>query len=118
MAAGFCYEIARKAGEIKWLRIASIVESFFRIRAIPSLQTRLRGEPGLIRIRQSQRPNADRTRPGLPTKDRPVLAAAIQHRCDLLFTGDAVRSGTFFGQTIGGVVIHSPAGLAIHLETL
>lgn len=48
----------------------------------------------------------------LPEKDRPVLAAAIHHRCDILVTGDRTHFGAFFGKTIQGVTILSPAILA------
>ena len=53
--------------------------------------------------------------PGLPEKDRPVLAAAIRHRCQVLLTGDKTHFGPLYGQTIEGVEIHSPASLAIKL---
>jgi len=48
----------------------------------------------------------------LPEKDRPVLASAIQHRCQALLTGDKTHFGRLYGQTIAGVSIHSPQGLA------
>lgn len=48
----------------------------------------------------------------LPEKDRPVLASAIQHRCQALLTGDKTHFGRIYGQTIAGVSIHSPQGLA------
>jgi len=48
----------------------------------------------------------------LPEKDRPVLASAIQHRCDALLTGDKTNFGRLYGQTIAGVCIHSPQSLA------
>ena len=48
----------------------------------------------------------------LPEKDRPVLASAIQHRCQALLTGDNTHFGRLYGQTIAGVSIHSPQGLA------
>lgn len=48
----------------------------------------------------------------LPEKDRPVLAAAIHHRCDILVTGDRSHFGPLFGKTIRGVAIMSPAMLA------
>ncbi len=50
--------------------------------------------------------------PGLPEKDRPVLAAAIQHQCQILLTGDKAHFGLLYGQTIEGVEIHSPASFA------
>lgn len=54
--------------------------------------------------------------PELPEKDRPVLAAAIQRRCDVLVTGDKRHFGVLYGQNIGGVIIHSPASLARRLD--
>ena len=48
----------------------------------------------------------------LPEKDRPVLAAALRARCDVLVTGDRAHFGALYGRTIGGVTIHSPASLA------
>lgn len=48
----------------------------------------------------------------LPEKDRPVLAAAIHHRCDMLVTGDRTHFGQLYGKTIRGVTILSPAMLA------
>lgn len=48
----------------------------------------------------------------LPEKDRPVLAAAIHHRCDILVTGDRTHFGPLYGTTIRGVTIQSPAMLA------
>ena len=48
----------------------------------------------------------------LPEKDRPVLASGIQHRCQVLLTGDKTHFGRLYGQTIAGVFIYSPSGLA------
>lgn len=48
----------------------------------------------------------------LPEKDRPVLAAAIHHRCDMLVTGDRTHFGPFYGKQLLGVRIVSPAMLA------
>lgn len=48
----------------------------------------------------------------LPEKDRPVLAAAITHRCDVLVTGDRSHFGPLYGKTILGVLVLSPAMLA------
>jgi predicted nucleic acid-binding protein len=55
---------------------------------------------------------APATRPPLPEKDRPVLAAAIQLHCDALLTGDRAHFGKLLGRTISGVAIHSPRSLA------
>ncbi|MGH8610460.1 MAG: PIN domain-containing protein [Gammaproteobacteria bacterium] len=51
----------------------------------------------------------------IPEKDRPVLAAAIRLKCDVLVTGDRTHFGTFYGKTLDGVTVHSPRSLA---ETL
>ena len=56
------------------------------------------------------------TAPELPEKDRPVLAAAIQLRCNALVTGDKTHFGALYGQHIEGVMIHSPASLARELH--
>lgn len=48
----------------------------------------------------------------LPEKDRPVLAAAIRHRCAALVTGDRSHFGPLYGKTLHGVTIHSPRSLA------
>jgi predicted nucleic acid-binding protein len=47
----------------------------------------------------------------LPEKDRPVLAAAIQARCDALVTGDIAHFGPLYGKAVHGVKIHSPQSL-------
>ena len=55
--------------------------------------------------------------PELPEKDRPVLAAAIHRRCQILITGDKMHFGSLYGQIRGGgVEIHSPASLALKLS--
>ncbi|MDP1996589.1 MAG: PIN domain-containing protein [Gallionella sp.] len=48
----------------------------------------------------------------LPEKDRPVLAAAVRHHCDILVTGDRTHFGQLYGKTIQGVSVLSPAMLA------
>lgn len=48
----------------------------------------------------------------LPEKDRPVLAAAILHHCDILVTGDRTHFGQLYGAIIQGVSVLSPAMLA------
>jgi predicted nucleic acid-binding protein len=52
----------------------------------------------------------------LPEKDRPVLASAIQHRCQALLTGDKTHFGRLYGQTLAGGSSHSPQGLAESLS--
>ena len=49
--------------------------------------------------------------PGLPERDRLVLAAAAALGCDALVTGDRTHFGTFYGRTVAGVRIHSPRSL-------
>ena len=53
----------------------------------------------------------------LPEKDRPVLAAAIRLRCDLLVTGDRTHFGMAYGKAFGGVTICSAQLLADELWT-
>lgn len=53
--------------------------------------------------------------PALPSKDLPVLAAAVPARCDRLVTGDRTHFGGLFGVTLSGVRILSPAMLAAEL---
>ncbi len=48
----------------------------------------------------------------LPEKDRPVLAAAIRHRCEALVTGDRTHFGRLYGKAIHGVTIHTPRSIA------
>lgn len=48
----------------------------------------------------------------LPSKDRPVLAAAVRLSCDALVTGDRKHFGRAYGLNVGGVTIHSPRSLA------
>jgi predicted nucleic acid-binding protein len=52
----------------------------------------------------------------LPEKDRPVLADAIQRRCDVLLTGDKTHFGPLYGTNVEGVTVLSPAGLAKYLS--
>jgi len=48
----------------------------------------------------------------LPEKDRPVLAAAVRLRCDVLVTGDRTHFGSLYGRRVEGVTVHSPLTLA------
>ena len=53
----------------------------------------------------------------LPEKDKPVLAAAIHHRCAVMITGDHTHFGRLYGRTISGVTVHSPGSAAVRLLT-
>jgi bifunctional DNA-binding transcriptional regulator/antitoxin component of YhaV-PrlF toxin-antitoxin module len=44
----------------------------------------------------------------LPEKEKPVLLAAIRHRCEALVTGDNTHFGRWYGKAIGGVRVCSP----------
>ena len=48
-------------------------------------------------------------------KDRPVVAAAVRLRCDVLLTGDRTHFGSLFGRRLLGVTVHSPRSLAERL---
>ena len=49
-------------------------------------------------------------------KDRPVMAAAIRLRCDVLVTGDSTHFGGLYGTVRHGVAVHSPRSLAEALK--
>ena len=70
-------------------------------------------EPLLPRLRTSTvaRALARADVPGLPEKDRIVLAAAVALACDVLVTGDRTHFGRFYGRSVAGVRIHSPRSL-------
>ncbi|MHC5910007.1 MAG: putative toxin-antitoxin system toxin component, PIN family [Nostoc sp.] len=42
---------------------------------------------------------------GLPLKDAPILATAVESRADLLVTGDKTHFGSFYGQELEGVTV-------------
>lgn len=46
---------------------------------------------------------------GLPPKDAPILAAAIESRCHLLATGDRTDFGPFLGRRLRGTLVLLPA---------
>ena len=52
----------------------------------------------------------------LPSKDQPVLAAAIRLRCAALVTGDSTHFGAGYGKVYAGVTVHSPRSLAESLR--
>lgn len=71
---------------------------------------------GLVHVAAAQpHPSTLQATLMIPEKDRPVLAAAIRLKCDVLVTGDRSHFGTFYGKTLDGVTVHSPRSLA---ETL
>ncbi len=42
---------------------------------------------------------------GLPLKDAPILATAVENRADILVTGDKTHFGSFYGQVLEGVTV-------------
>ena len=50
-------------------------------------------------------------------KDRPILATAIDHKCDRLITGDKRNFGHLFQKTIQGVTILTPLQFADELNS-
>jgi predicted nucleic acid-binding protein len=46
---------------------------------------------------------------GLPAKDAPILAAAVESGCPVLVTGDRTDFGALFGQRPGGTLLMLPA---------
>ena len=46
---------------------------------------------------------------GLPAKDSPILAAAVQARSDVLVTGDRTHFGHLYGGRFKSVLVLSPA---------
>jgi predicted nucleic acid-binding protein len=77
--------------------------------ALPDFESLLRG---IYRLASPPALSAPSLELLLPEKDRPVLASAIQHRCQALLTGDKTHFGRLYGQTIAGVSICPPQGLA------
>ena len=45
----------------------------------------------------------------LPDKDMPILLAAVEARATHLITGDVRHFGPYFGKTIEGILVLSPA---------
>jgi predicted nucleic acid-binding protein len=52
---------------------------------------------------------------GLPLKDAPILAAAVQARGDVLVTGDRTHFGPFYGRSFKGVRVLAPAQAPAHV---
>lgn len=53
---------------------------------------------------------------GLPEKDKPILAAAVGSRCEVLLTGDIADFGHAIGTALQGVRILTAAMLFAELE--
>jgi predicted nucleic acid-binding protein len=70
-----------------------------RLETLIASMTVLPAEPADFRIDDD---------PNLPSKDRPVLLAAIVCKADYLLTGDMTHFGGCFGRTIGDVRIVLP----------
>lgn len=69
-------------------------------------------------LRQARHPRTSRElRESLPVveKDRPVLAAALGLRCEVLVTGDRTHFGALYGRRIHGVLVLSPREAALRL---
>ncbi len=45
---------------------------------------------------------------GLPGKDAPILAAAVQAKVDILVTGDRAHFGMLYGRKLRGVAVLTP----------
>lgn len=54
---------------------------------------------------------------GLPGKDLPILAGAVQIKADILLTGDFQHFGPLFGKKIRGVLILTPAAFLASRKT-
>jgi uncharacterized protein len=46
---------------------------------------------------------------GLPDKDAPILASAVQAKADMLVTGDRAHFGMLYGRHLRGVEVLTPA---------
>lgn len=96
VADGYVVGEARRNLEVKY---PEAIEDF------DTLLVELEAAPGVSMVLPKK------IAPELPEKDRPVLAAAIQLRCEVLVTGDQAHFGPLYGQCIEGVTIQSPANL-------
>jgi predicted nucleic acid-binding protein len=96
---GYVTEEARRNIALKYPEAESVlfeVMASFTVLAVP----RSAMLPGNIRLVE---------------KDRPVLASAIHHRCEVLITGDKTHFGLLYGSVTGGVRVLSPAQAASEL---
>lgn len=49
---------------------------------------------------------------GVPQKDRPIMATALESGCDILVTGDRRHFGHLFGKSVRNLLVVSPLMLA------
>jgi predicted nucleic acid-binding protein len=64
---------------------------------------------GVVVVPEPSAPLVDwATTLGLPDKDAPILAAAVEAHCQLLVTGDLTHFGHLFGKRHRGVVVLRP----------
>ncbi|KAB8314593.1 PIN domain-containing protein [Tolypothrix campylonemoides VB511288] len=62
--------------------------------------------PDLIIVKEAPLPRVNwAMEMGLPLKDAPILATAVENRADLLVTGDKTHFGSFYGQVLEGVAV-------------
>ncbi|AKV71181.1 MULTISPECIES: PIN domain-containing protein [Microcystis] len=74
----------------------------------PEALTRLEGDliPKLTIVGEAPLSRVNWARSmGLPWKDAPILATAVENRADLLVTGDKTHFGSFYGQVLEGVTV-------------
>ncbi len=129
--ANILFSAARSAGAIRTLLAALLAAGHVGVTsdyALIEAQRNLEAKCGKLELAELEAlvrrlkvvgsgvvPRFTKAASTLAEKDRPILGAAIGGRCDVLLTGDRRHFGPYFGRTLGGVAIHSPASLA---ETL
>lgn len=53
----------------------------------------------------------------LPPKDQPILQAAMSAQANVLLTGDTTHFGAYYGKSIGGVKVMTPASFVREMES-
>ena len=102
----------QKEGKCRLLVSRYVMEETRRNLDLPEQRARLEGLLGEVEV--VAEPPAGLACPiDLPDKDRPVFLAASVSRATHLITGDIQHFGPFFGQTVLGVMIITPAGYLI-----
>ena len=87
----------------------------------PELAPRLAPLLSMLRICRESSPEgvAWAEAEGLPLKDAPILAAAVEARADLLVTGDRAHFGRLYGRKVRGLeVVPTATALARLLKAL